>query len=81
MQTDLDWLAGGAWYGKSDGDHDELPDDWEDAHSSDGFDKTKSSSFTPSFIYGDDEEVWCEMNALTSSGNAGQDWANPGKQY
>ena len=79
-QTDLDWLPGGAWFGKTDSDGDELPDDWEDAHTAQGFDKTKASSFTPAFIYGDDEEVWCEMNALGSTGDGSKDWANPGKQ-
>ena len=82
-QTDLDWLPGGAWYGKADSESpkpDELPDDWEDAHIAQGFDKTRASSFTPAFIYGDDEEVWREMNALGTTGDSSQDWANPGKQ-
>ena len=79
-QTDLDWLPGGAWFAKTDGDGDELPDDWEDAHTAQGFDKTKASSFTPAFIYGDDEEVWCEMNALGRTGDGSKDWAKPGKQ-
>ena len=28
----------------------------------------------------DDEEVWCEMNALNERGCYDKDWANPGKQ-
>ena len=77
-QTDLDWLPGGAWYMKLDTDGDELPDDWEDSHA--GFNKHNAYSFSPPFVYGDDEEVWCEMNALNERGCYDKDWANPGKQ-
>ena len=77
-QTDLDWLPGGTWYMKLDTDGDELPDDWEDSHA--GFNKHNAYSFSPPFVYGDDEEVWCEMNALNERGCYDKDWANPGKQ-
>jgi hypothetical protein len=78
-QVDQNWLAGGIWHGKLDTDLDELPDDWEDANSALGFDKTKATSF-PTFPYGDDEEVYCERAAYGTTGDAAQDWANPGKQ-
>ena len=63
---------------KLDTDGDELPDDWEDSHA--GFNKHNAYSFSPPFVYGDDEEVWCEMNALNERGCYDKDWANPGKQ-
>ena len=78
-QVDQNWLPGGIWHGKMDTDHDELPDDWEDANAALGFDKTKATSF-PTFPYGDDEEVYCERAAYGTTGDASQDWANPGKQ-
>jgi len=78
-QVDQNWLTGGIWHGKLDTDLDELPDDWEDANVALGFDKTKATSF-PTFPYGDDEEVYCERAAYSTTGDASQDWANPGKQ-
>ena len=78
-QVDQNWLAGGIWNGKLDSDLDELPDDWEDANSVLGFDKTKATSF-PTFPYGDDEEVYCERAAYGTTGEALQDWASPGNQ-
>lgn len=80
LQTDLNWLPGGEWFGKIDSDGDELPDDWEDEHKSEGFKKELNESFSPDFVYGDDEEVWCEINALKVKGFPKEDWANPGKQ-
>lgn len=56
----------------------EIPDDWEDSHA--GFNKHNASSFSPEFVYGDDEEVWCEMNAINERGHYDKDWSNPGKQ-
>jgi len=78
LQVDLKWKNGGVWHGKADTDGDELPDEWEDAHATQGFDKTKRESFV--FPYGDDEEVYCEKQANGITGDAAQDWSNPGKQ-
>ena len=67
------------WFGKMDFDGDELPDDWEDANASQGYDKNNRYSFS-GFPYGDDEEVYCEKGAFGTTGNHNLDWANPGKQ-
>jgi hypothetical protein len=77
--VDQNWLAGGIWNGKADSDGDELPDDYEDAHAADGFDKNNRFSF-PTFPYGDDEEVYVEKAAYGATGVSDKDWANPGKQ-
>jgi hypothetical protein len=77
--VDQNQLSGGIWFGKVDTDGDELPDEWEDAHASEGYDKTKASSFS-GFPYGDDEEVYVEKKAYGTTGDSSQDWANPGKQ-
>lgn len=80
QRTDEKWLSPtGVWKGKTDTDGDELPDDWENEHASFGFDPNNSYSF-PNFLYGDDEEVWCELQAKGKKGNASQNWAWPGKQ-
>lgn len=78
-QVDQNWLSGGIWHGKLDSDGDELPDDWEDANASLGYDKNNRFSFT-GFPYGDDEEVYCERAAFGTTGDSSKDWANPGKQ-
>jgi len=78
-QNDLNWLAGGPWYFKRDTDGDYLPDEWENLYSAHGFDPNKASSF-PGFPFGNDEEVWCEMNTYKAKANHSLDWANPGKQ-
>ncbi len=77
--VDQNALAGGIWNGKTDTDGDELPDEVEDAMAAQGFDKTKKTTFSP-FPYGDDEEVYCEIQAFSARGDATKDWANPGKQ-
>jgi hypothetical protein len=83
-QTDLDWLAGGQWFGLTDTDGDELPDDWENlaVRVAQGFIYNNDQSFAGSgFPYGDDEEVWCEINAYGGTGVASQDWSKDGKQW
>ena len=78
-QVDINNKAGGIWRGKVDQDMDELPDEIEDAMMAQGFDKTKRTTW-PMFPYGDDEEVYCEIQAKNTKGVAAKDWANPGKQ-
>lgn len=77
-QVDLNNLPGGIWHGKADQDLDELPDEIEDAMAAQGFDKTMKVTWS-TFPYGDDEEVYCEIQAKTTTGVAAKDWANPGK--
>lgn len=77
-QTDLDWLPGGVWAGQTDTDGDELPDDWENdpVHVAQGFDANNANSFAGTgFPYGDDEEVWCEIQASGATGVANKDWS------
>lgn len=79
QRTDENWLSpNGIWRGKNDNDGDELPDDWEIQNAGLGFDPNNAYSF-PGFPYGDDEEVWCELQAQGKSGNSSKDWADPGK--
>lgn len=77
--VDQNWLSGGIWNGKLDSDNDELPDDYEDAHVAEGYNKNNRFSF-PTFPYGDDEEVYVEKKAYGTTGVSSEDWANPGKQ-
>ncbi|MFQ5456418.1 MAG: carboxypeptidase-like regulatory domain-containing protein [Nitrospirota bacterium] len=76
-QVDANWQQGGIWEGMADSDNDELPDDWENTH--DGFDPNNANSFT-GFPYGDDEEVYGEIQGFGQTGTHTKDWANPGKQ-
>jgi hypothetical protein len=73
---------GGSWDPAimADDDGDNIPDKVEQANASLGLNWLKKSSFTPSFLYGNDEEFWCEWTARNIVGDASKDWANPGKQ-
>jgi hypothetical protein len=77
---DLLWQRGGDWNGKDDSDHDKIPDEVEIANAHLGLDRMEPSSFDPPFILGDDQDFWCEVQALGVVGDASKDWANPGKQ-
>ena len=81
--TDVANMAGGAWHGQADSDGDELPDTLENNMllAGFGFDENNANSFpAPDFPFGDDEEVWCEIQGYMETGTSSKDWANPGKQ-
>ncbi len=43
--------------------------------------KNDQSFTVHGFPYGDDEEVWCEINADGKTGTSAEDWSFEGKQW
>ncbi len=79
-QVDANNVAGGIWAGKADTDGDELPDEIENGVlAAQRFSSTLATTFV-GFPYGDDEEVYGEMQGWGKTGVHANDWGSPGKQ-
>lgn len=79
--------AAGGWQGLTDTDNDRIPDGIENGsllynglnYSTLGFNPNNANSI-PGFPYGNDEEVFGEIQGWGRTGTHANDWANPGKQ-